>query len=92
MYQNREQEVTANLRPNPTLSWDAQYMPIFQPDLFSSNYMDTTAQFDIGIGYLFERGQKRQHRLAAAQDATAVTEAQVRTPSAQRSPTRRNNS
>lgn len=77
MYQNREQEVTANLRPNPTLSWDAQYIPIFQPDLFSSNYMDTTAQFDVGIGYLFERGQKRQHRLAAAKDATEVTEAQV---------------
>ena len=78
VYQNREQEVTANLRPNPTLSLDAQYIPIFQPDLFSSNYMDTTAQFDAGISYLFERGQKRQHRLAAAKDATAVTEAQVR--------------
>ncbi len=77
VYQNREQEVTANLRPNPTLSWDAQYIPIFQPDLFSSNYMDTAAQFDMGIGYLFERGQKRQRRLAVAKDATAVTEAQV---------------
>ena len=77
VYQNREQEVTANLRPNPTLSWDAQYIPIFQPELFSSNYMDTTAQFDLGIGYLFERGQKRQHRLAAAKDATAVTASQV---------------
>lgn len=77
VYQNREQEVTANLRPNPTLFWDAQYIPIFQPDLFSSNYMDNTAQFDVGVGYLFERGQKRQHRLAAAKDATAVTEAQV---------------
>jgi len=75
--QNREQEVTANLRPNPTLSLDAQYIPIFQPDLFSSNYMDTAAQFDMGIGYLFERGQKRQHRLAAAKDVTAVTEAQI---------------
>jgi outer membrane protein, heavy metal efflux system len=78
VYQNREQEVTANLRPNPALSMDAQYIPIFQPDLFSSNYMDTTAQFDVGISYLFERGQKRQHRLAAAKDATEVTEAQVR--------------
>ena len=60
IYQNREQEVTANLRPNPTLSWDAQYMPIFEPDLFSSDYVNTTAQFDVGISYLFERGQKRQ--------------------------------
>lgn len=77
VYQGKEQEVTANLRPNPTLSADTQYLPIFQPDLFSSNYIDNTAQFDLGVGYLFERGKKRQHRLAAAQDATAVTEAQV---------------
>jgi cobalt-zinc-cadmium efflux system outer membrane protein len=75
--QNKEQEVTANLRPNPVLSWDAQYLPIFQPSLFSSDYIDSTAQFDVGIGYLFERGQKRQHRLQAAKDVTAVTESQV---------------
>jgi cobalt-zinc-cadmium efflux system outer membrane protein len=36
-----------------------------------------TQQFDIGISYLFERGKKRQHRLQAARDATAVTRAQV---------------
>src|SRR5271157_3220797 len=75
--QNKEQEVTANLRPNPVLTWDAQYLPLFSPDLWSSNYVDNTAQFDLGVGYLFERGRKRQHRLQAARDLTAVTEAQV---------------
>jgi outer membrane protein, heavy metal efflux system len=75
--QNKEQEVTANLRPNPLLSWDAQFLPLFTPDLWTSNYIDTTAQFDLGVGYLFERGKKRQHRLQAAKDLTAVTEAQV---------------
>ena len=75
--QNREQEVTANLRPNPLLSWDAQYLPLFSPDLWSANYIENTAQFDLGVGYLFERGRKRQHRLQAAQDVTSVTEAQV---------------
>jgi cobalt-zinc-cadmium efflux system outer membrane protein len=75
--QNKEQEVTANLRPNPVLSWDAQYLPLFSPDLWSTNYVDNTAQFDLGVGYLFERGRKRQHRLQAAQDATSVTEEQV---------------
>ncbi|MDR3746877.1 MAG: TolC family protein [Acidobacteriota bacterium] len=75
--QNKEQEVTANLRPNPLLSWDAQYLPLFSPSLWSSNYIDTTAQFDLGVGYLFERGQKRQRRLQAARDVTAVTEAHV---------------
>ena len=29
--------------------------------------MDNSAQFDLGVGYLFERGKKRQHRLQAAQ-------------------------
>ena len=76
--QNKEQEVTANLRPNPTLSWDAQFIPIFEPHLFSSDYINQDAQFDIGVGYLFERGKKRQNRLLAAQGATAVTEAQTR--------------
>ncbi|MGC2108150.1 MAG: TolC family protein [Candidatus Korobacteraceae bacterium] len=76
-FQNKEQEVTANLRPNPQLSWDAQYLPIFTPHLFSADYIDNTAQFDAGLSYLFERGQKRQHRLLAAKDATSVTESQV---------------
>jgi cobalt-zinc-cadmium efflux system outer membrane protein len=75
--QNKEQEVTANLRPNPTLSADAQYLPLFSPDAWSASYIDNTAQFDLGIGYLFERGKKRQHRLQAAKDATSVTESQT---------------
>ena len=29
------------------------------------------------MSYLFERGKKRQHRLQAAKDATAVTRSQV---------------
>jgi cobalt-zinc-cadmium efflux system outer membrane protein len=75
--QNQAQEITANLRPNPTLSGDAQFLPFFNPGDFTSEYLDNNAQFDVGIGYLFERGQKRQHRLQAAKDQTAVTTAQV---------------
>ncbi len=75
--QSQAQEVTANLRPNPTVNGDAQFIPIFNPSNFTSTYLDNSAQFDLGIGYLFERGQKRQHRLTAAKDATAVTTAQV---------------
>jgi cobalt-zinc-cadmium efflux system outer membrane protein len=70
-------EITANLRPNPTLGLDAQFLPIFQPDKFSSEYIDQQAQFDAGVGYLFERGKKRQHRLQAAQDQTIVVRSQV---------------
>jgi len=75
--QNQAQEITANLRPNPTLSWDSQFFPLFNPGQFSADYISNQAQFDVGIGYLFERGKKRQHRLQAARDQTAVTTSQV---------------
>jgi cobalt-zinc-cadmium efflux system outer membrane protein len=75
--QNQAQEITANLRPNPTLSWDTQFLPLFQPSNFTADYFENQAQFDLGVGYLFERGRKRQHRLQAAKDQTAVTRAQV---------------
>jgi cobalt-zinc-cadmium efflux system outer membrane protein len=75
--QNQAQEITANLRPNPTLGADTQFIPFFSPQYFSGDNVEVTQQFDIGISYLFERGKKRQHRLQAARDATAVTRAQV---------------
>ncbi|HKN59677.1 MAG TPA: TolC family protein [Candidatus Acidoferrales bacterium] len=75
--QNQALETTANLRPNPTLSGDAQFLPFFEPGNFNSAYIENNAQFDIGIGYLFERGRKRQHRLQAAKDQTAVTTSTV---------------
>ncbi|HYK39652.1 MAG TPA: TolC family protein, partial [Candidatus Eremiobacteraceae bacterium] len=70
-------EITANLRPNPTIQWDSQFFPLFHPDQFNSDYLANQAQFDLGIGYLFERGKKRQHRLQAAKDATAVVRSQA---------------
>src|SRR5579864_8321503 len=75
--QNQAQEITANLRPNPTLGVDTQFIPFFSPQYFSSDNLNQTQQFDIGVGYLFERGHKRQRRLQAARDQTAVTRAQV---------------
>jgi cobalt-zinc-cadmium efflux system outer membrane protein len=75
--QNQAEETTANLRPNPVLLGDSQFLPVFQPSQFSGDYLDNTAQFDLGVSYLFERGKKRQHRLQAAKDVTAVTRSQV---------------
>ena len=75
--QNEAQEITANLRPNPTLGMDSQFVPFFSPQDFNGQNLNETQQFDIGLSYLFERGKKRQHRLQAARDATAVTRAQV---------------
>jgi outer membrane protein, heavy metal efflux system len=70
--QSQAQEITANLRPNPVLLWDAQFLPFFNPSEFNGDTINETSQFDAGIGYLFERGKKRQHRVQAARDQTAV--------------------
>ncbi|HYL63728.1 MAG TPA: TolC family protein [Candidatus Methylomirabilis sp.] len=75
--QNQAQEITANLRPNPVALVDEQYMPFFSPSAFTADYINQSAVYDLGFSYLIERGKKRQRRLGAAQDQTAVTSAQV---------------
>ena len=75
--QNLAQEVTANLRPNPTFFTDWEYLPLYKPNVGFLDYLHDSTEGDVGISYLFERGEKRQHRLEAAQDNTAVTRAQV---------------
>jgi outer membrane protein, heavy metal efflux system len=74
--QNEAQEVTANLRPNPTLAWDGLFVPLDPSDFTVAN-LENIQEFDIGANYLFERGGKRRKRLDAARDATAVTRFQV---------------
>jgi cobalt-zinc-cadmium efflux system outer membrane protein len=76
--QSEAQEVTANLRPNPTLFTDWEYLPLVHPNTDIPDYLHDSTEGDIGLSYLFERGKKRQHRLRAARDATAVTRFQVR--------------
>jgi outer membrane protein, heavy metal efflux system len=73
--QGKDEEITANLRPNPVFGTDVVGLPQ-EPDDFTATNIDQ-AEFDIGIGYLFERGKKRQHRLRAAKDITAVTTSTV---------------
>jgi cobalt-zinc-cadmium efflux system outer membrane protein len=75
--QNEAEETTANLRPNPVILADSDFLPVFQPSNFSADYLDNIAQWDLGVSYLFERGKKRQHRLQAAKDLTAVSRSQV---------------
>jgi cobalt-zinc-cadmium efflux system outer membrane protein len=75
--QNKAQETTAGLRPNPVLLWDTQFLPFFSPGGFTSDNLNQTSQFDLGVGYTFETGRKRQARLQAARAQTDVTNAQV---------------
>lgn len=75
--QNQALEIQANVRPNPTLFGDWQYLPLYFPEGGFFTYLQNATQADIGLSYTFERGQKRQHRLQAAKDTTAVSRAQV---------------
>jgi outer membrane protein, heavy metal efflux system len=75
--QSRDQEVTAALRPNPLLSWDAQFLPVFHPGQWTSNSFDNVMQFDAGVGYLFERSGKRDRRIEAARGQTIVAQASI---------------
>lgn len=75
--QYKAEETTANLRPNPVILGDALFLPVFQPSNLTPDYLDNTAQWDLGVSYLFERGKKRQHRLQAAQDQTGVAQSLV---------------
>jgi cobalt-zinc-cadmium efflux system outer membrane protein len=71
--QSQAEEITANLRPNPALFGDWEYLPLFSPSNFNSQYLHDSTEIDAGLSYLIERGKKRQHRLQAAKDITAQT-------------------
>jgi cobalt-zinc-cadmium efflux system outer membrane protein len=75
--QSEAAETTANLRPNPVLLGDAQFLPLFNWNQLNPEYIGNSAQFDLGVSYLFERGKKRQHRLQAARDQTVVARSSV---------------
>jgi cobalt-zinc-cadmium efflux system outer membrane protein len=70
--QSQAQEVTAALRPNPTLTADSLFLPI-EPQNFNSSTIANVTEFDLGVSYLFERGGKRHRRIEAARDVTSQT-------------------
>ena len=72
--QNRAQEITASLRPNPVLSVNSLFIPFTAATADNFNQI---SEFDLGLGYTFERGGKRQRRIQAARDQTSVTQSQV---------------
>ena len=84
--QSLDLEVTANLRPNPALFTDWEYLPLGSPakqnpDLYNGvstpDYLKNNTEGDIGLSYLIERGHKRQARYQAAKDVTAQTRSLV---------------
>lgn len=85
--QSQALEVQANLRPNPTFFTDWEYLPLgspsdqnsrlYPPGYTTGQYLHDNTEADMGLSYLIERGKKRQARLQAAQDITAVTRSLV---------------
>ncbi len=77
--QNQAAEITANLRPNPNFFTDWEYLPIFTRPQGETvpQYLQASTEGDVGLSYLIERGKKRERRLQAARDTTAVTRATV---------------
>ena len=84
--QSEADEKTANLRPNPSLFADWEYLPLGSPAKQNpsvyggqslGDYLHNNTEADIGLSYLIERGKKRQHRLQAAKDITAQTKSLV---------------
>ena len=79
-------EMTANMRPNPTIFADWEYLPLGSParqnpDLYpgvsTSDYLRNNTEGDIGLSYLIERGKKRERRYQTAKDVTAQTRSLV---------------
>jgi outer membrane protein, heavy metal efflux system len=68
--QDQALEIAANLRPNPTIFGDWEYLPLTASE-WNTTYLHDETEGDLGLSYLFERGKKRQARLQAAQDVTA---------------------
>jgi cobalt-zinc-cadmium efflux system outer membrane protein len=77
IYQSKAQEITAGIRPNPVFTYDDLFIPLFSPSQFNSTTLNNITEFDAGISYTFERGRKRQRRIEAARDQTAVTRSQI---------------
>jgi cobalt-zinc-cadmium efflux system outer membrane protein len=75
--QSQAQEITAAIRPNPVFNYDDLYVPIFSPGQLNATTLNNVTEFDLGVSYIFERGGKRQARIRAARDQTAVSRYQI---------------
>ena len=76
--QSEAQGITAAIRPNPVFTYDDLYVPLFSPGQLNSTTLDNITEFDLGFTYTFERGHKRDARIVAAKDTTAVTRSEVK--------------
>ena len=67
--ENRADEITAALKPNPSFSTLVDTIPLFSPQMIRFN----TQIYSESLAYTYERGGKREKRLAVAKDNTDVS-------------------
>lgn len=67
----KAQEVQAGVRTNP-------YLNVFGDNITLGANSNNPYDYEVGIGRVFERGQKRRWRLDSARSTTAQTDAQYR--------------
>ena len=67
--QNRAEEITAALKPNPSFTTLVDTIPLFSPGLIRFN----TQIYSQSLAYTYERGGKREKRLSVAKDNTDVS-------------------
>ncbi len=66
--QSKAEEVTASLKPNPTLGLLFDALPIFSPETIRFN----TQIYSGSLSYTVEKGGKREKRVVVAKDNTAI--------------------
>jgi len=66
--QSKANEITASLKPNPTISVGADAFPIFAPQTIRFN----TQIYSAGMSYTVEKGGKREKRVVVAKDNTTI--------------------
>jgi outer membrane protein, heavy metal efflux system len=74
--QSKADEISAAIRPNPVLTYDDLFIPL-TPSQWNTDTFNNVTEFDLGVSYTIERGKKRQRRMDAAKDVTAMTQSQV---------------
>ena len=77
--QSEALETTANLRPNPVLSGDYNFVPVLSPSYFGTpaSQVPLPQEGDASVAYTVELWHKRQARLIAARDQTAVIRSSI---------------
>jgi cobalt-zinc-cadmium efflux system outer membrane protein len=70
---SKADEITAGLKPNPSVSFGADGLALFSPRRLTPSFLGNDVSYSGTLDYTFERGGKRDRRMTVAADTTNVT-------------------